>query len=185
MSGRGTQKAKVCLVGDQGVGKTSLVRRFVQGEFSEDYLPTLGAAFSKRSVEVPAPGGPRALDLIIWDIVGRLDFVDLVGDAYFQFANGVVAVCDATRRDTFGALASWIDRARAAAGTVPVLILANKWDLQGALEVSREELEALGRETKAEVLATSAKTGQNVEEGFNRMARAIVARATGAHPTGV
>jgi small GTP-binding protein len=169
-------KVKICLVGDEGVGKTSLIRRFVQGGFSEDYMRTMGAVVSKKSLDFPGPGEPRGVDLMIWDIIGRREFVDLISDAYFQFANGVIAVCDATRRQTFEDLRGWVHGVRATAGAVPVLIFANKWDLAGSLQVSQGELEALGRELGAEVLTTSARTGQNVEEGFHRLARAILAQ---------
>lgn len=168
-------KVKVCLVGSEGVGKTSLIRRYVLQQFQGEYLRTMGAMVSKKTLQVePTPGDKVSVDIMVWDIMGRKEFVDLVGDAYFEFANGVMAVCDGTRRDTFSALASWIDGVRNMTGEIPLVILVNKTDM-GQGQVREEEVRNLARRFGATYLFTSAKTGAGVEEAFRILTEAIVA----------
>ena len=94
-------KLKICLVGDEGVGKTSLIRRFVTGQFDDAYIRTLGAVVSKKSVEVRnGRGSPSQVDMVILDIIGRRTFMQLFQDAYFSGARGVIAVFDLTRKTT-------------------------------------------------------------------------------------
>jgi len=82
-------KLKICLVGDEGVGKTSLIRRFVTGQFDDAYIRTLGAVVSKKSVEVRnGRGSPSQVDMVILDIIGRRTFMQLFQDAYFSGARG-------------------------------------------------------------------------------------------------
>ncbi len=168
-------KVKICLVGSEAVGKTSLIRRFVLQKFPGEYLRTMGAMVSKKSLQVSDSAGQTvALDMMVWDIMGRKEFVDLVGDAYFEFSNGVIAVCDVSRRDTFTSLSGWIDGVRNMAGDIPIVILANKADMPR--HIREEELQALARGYGAEYFWTSAKTGENVEEAFRWLAEAILAK---------
>jgi small GTP-binding protein len=81
-----TAKMKVCLVGDEGVGKSSLIRRFVYSEFDEDYVKTVGTVVRKKEVELPEKG-IKAM-LMIWDIMGRRDFMDIFKDAYSTQTRG-------------------------------------------------------------------------------------------------
>src|SRR5204863_4259166 len=101
-------KAKVCLVGDVAVGKTSLIRRFVQDEFDDRYIATVGTKVTKKTVEVEWRGAPAMLDMMVWDIMGEKGFRALLKEAYFHGANGVLAVCDLTRKHTLDDLADWV-----------------------------------------------------------------------------
>src|SRR5437667_3537955 len=94
-------KTKVCLVGEAAVGKTSLIRRFVQDEFDDRYITTLGAKVSKREKAFETPDRTKIhMDMTVWDIMGEKGFRELLKDAYFYGANGIVAVADLTRRRT-------------------------------------------------------------------------------------
>src|SRR5947208_15685138 len=94
-------KTKVCLVGEAAVGKTSLIRRFVQDDFDDRYITTLGAKVSKREIVFDMPDRKQIqMDITIWDIMGEKGFRDLLKEAFFHGAKGVLAVADLTRRRT-------------------------------------------------------------------------------------
>src|SRR5205807_455417 len=124
-------KSKVCLVGEKAVGKTSLVRRFIMDMFDEQYVTTIGARVSKKEVHISMPDQAQSaqVDLMIWDIMGEKGFHELLKDAYFYGANGILAVADLTRRRTLDDLDDWIDSVEQVVGKVPILIAVNKADL--------------------------------------------------------
>src|SRR5207245_9318037 len=93
-------KPNVDLVGDVAVGKTSLIRRFVQDEFDDRYIATVGTKVTKKTVDVTWKGAPAMLDMMVWDIMGEKGFRALLRDAYFEGSHGVIAACALTRRDT-------------------------------------------------------------------------------------
>ena len=168
-------KRKVCFIGEEGVGKTSLVRRFVTGKFDEDYIRTLGAVAAKKSIDLVESGiGPVHVDLVILDIVGKRTFMQLFRDAYLKGAAGVLAVFDLTRRASLVELAPWIDAVRQELGGIPILALGNKADLTAQVRVSEEDIEAVLAPRDVRVLRTSARTGDNVGEAFLRLAREIL-----------
>jgi len=164
-------KRKVCLVGEEGVGKTSLIRRFVTGEFDEMYVRTLGAVVSKKSVDLEGAEGRARVDMLVYDITGKRTFLELFRDAYLKGVAGVFAVFDMTRRRTLTDLAPWIDGVLQEAGGIPVLALGNKSDLHDRIEVKEEEIESVLGARKIGAVGTSAKTGVNVEEAFLGLAR--------------
>src|SRR3972149_6589742 len=90
-------KAKICLVGDVAVGKTSLIKRFVHDQFEDRYISTLGAKVSKKEIVIQGNGAAVDVDMTIWDIMGEKGFRELLKEAYFHGAQGVLAVCDVTR----------------------------------------------------------------------------------------
>src|SRR5438034_8436214 len=93
-----TFKLKICLVGEEGVGKTSLIDRFVSGAFDESYIRTLGAVVSKKTVAIGSMQGRLVQgDMMILDIMGKRTFLQLFKEAYFHGAQRVLAVFDTTR----------------------------------------------------------------------------------------
>ncbi|TLZ92874.1 MAG: GTP-binding protein [Methanobacteriota archaeon] len=166
-------KAKVCLVGDVAVGKTSLIRRFVQDEFDDRYIATVGTKVTKKTVEVEWRGAPAMLDMMVWDIMGEKGFRALLRDAYFEGSHGVIAVCDLTRKDTFYDLNNWVQMIRKQVGNVPIVFLGNKMDLLERRVVSEEELARMGTIHSASHFLASAKTGHGVNEAFQALADAI------------
>jgi small GTP-binding protein len=170
-------KAKVCLVGDVAVGKTSLIRRFVQEEFDDRYIATVGTKVTKKTVEMSWRGSPATLDMMVWDIMGEKGFRALLRDAYFEGSHGVIAVCDLTRKDTFYDLNNWVQMIRKQVGNVPVVFLGNKMDLKERRVVSEEELARMGTIHSATTFLASAKTGAGVNEAFKALADAIGHRA--------
>lgn len=177
VAGQKHVKAKVCLVGDVAVGKTSLIRRFVQEEFDDRYIATVGTKVTKKTVEVSWRGSPATLDMMVWDIMGEKGFRALLRDAYFEGSHGVIAVCDLTRKDTFYDLNNWVQMIRKQVGNVPVVFLGNKMDLKERRVVSEEELARMGTIHNATTFLASAKTGAGVNEAFKALADAIGHRA--------
>ncbi len=170
-----TFKAKVCLIGEESVGKSSLIRRFVTNEFAGEYIRTLGTQITKKEVNYPL--GPNRLihiDFTLWDIMGQKGFMDLVGEAYFYKAGGVFAVCDGTRAQSFHGLKEWLSGVRRVAGGIPGVMAVNKCDLKGRMALEREELEEVSRQFDLPWFHTSAKTGEGVAEGFTTLARRML-----------
>lgn len=173
----GRRKYKVCLVGDAAVGKTSLIRRFVYNDFDDKYLLTLGTRISKKTLEVKDERGKDfGVNLIVWDIMGQKGFRELLRDAYFYGAKGILAVCDVTRRDTLDSLTGWLQDVNAVTGKVPMIFLGNKSDMKDKVQLTSTELGRSAQGYGAPWFNTSAKTGENVEETFAKLAMLILAR---------
>jgi small GTP-binding protein len=168
-------KAKVCLVGEFGVGKTSLIRRFVLDEFDDRYLATIGAKITKKEIHLTHRRREIGLQLTIWDIMGEKAFRDLLREAYFEGCHGFFALCDVTRSDTLFDLAGWIRSVRKVAGGVPFIVLANKIDLEERIVVTVEDVGQMARQYNAPFLMVSAKTGENVETAFQRLGEMVLA----------
>lgn len=157
---------KISLLGDSGVGKTSLIKKFVYDKFDDTYIETIGTKVSRKEVHCRTTSGDDALVLMmIWDIIGHKD-PRVVPKSYYMGVSGVMVVCDITRKETFKELKFWIDRMHSVVGAkVPMVVLANKADLPDH-EVTKAELDALTAETGAPWFLTSAKEGANVESAF-------------------
>jgi small GTP-binding protein len=156
---------KICLLGGFGVGKTSLVARFVHSIFSDKYLTTLGVKIEKKSVALER----ETVDLIVWDIHGEDDF-QKVNLSYLRGASGYLLVVDGTRRGTLQTALSLHETAQKTLGKVPFVMAVNKADVEHSWEIEKSALEQLG----FPIVKTSAKTGAEVEETFASLARAMV-----------
>lgn len=170
---------KVCLLGDAAVGKTSLVKRFVIDEFDDEYITTIGTKVSKKELRVPHPNQPdETLDVIltIWDIVGQPGLHTL-RSMYYTGADGALVVGDLTRKDTFQSLTNWVASIYGKTGRIPVLILANKYDLKAKHQVTTADLDHLTTVLESSYLFTSAKSGENVERAFARLAQLMLAQS--------
>lgn len=161
--------AKICILGDFAVGKTSTVARYVHNEFSEKYLTTIGVKIDTKSVTV----GDIDLKLVVWDVAGT-DTLKAVDYAYLRGASGYVVICDGTRRDTLDAACNLLSQARNKYGNIPAVLLVNKSDLAGNWELTDNDLTDVLL-PKGRVYKTSAKTGDNVEAAFGELAAQIIA----------
>lgn len=174
---RRTLAFKVCLAGDFAVGKTALVRRFVSGTFSDDYIATLGAKVSSKRFSVRDPtraGATREINLTLWDLMGQRGFRDMLRDAFFLNAGGVLYVADATRPETLNSLREWRESVTSVAGTIPGIVLLNKMDLEGQIRIGRDEVERFCKEEGWAWIPTSAKIGMGVEESFHQLGEACL-----------
>ncbi len=161
---------KVCLLGDGGVGKTSLVRRYVEDVFSDSYIISFGTKVSKKVIDL----GEVELTLMIWDILGQKGD-DPLHAAYYRGANGALLVGDLTRPETMRHVVRWKeDFLKVCPGAVFVAA-SNKSDLEGAMPAHdlQEIVDALG----VELRRTSARTGEGVEELFMALGKGIMERS--------
>lgn len=159
---------KMCLLGGFGVGKTSLVARYVHSIFSDKYLTTVGVKIDKRSVNV----GDETVDLVIWDIYGQDDF-QKVRMSYLRGAAGYLLVADGTRRATLDTALALHDSAQAVVPNVPFTLVVNKADRASEWEIDDGLLGVL-TQRGWRVLKTSAKTGADVEDAFTTLAGAML-----------
>lgn len=167
---------KICLLGAFGVGKTSLVSRFVHSIFSDKYLTTIGVKIEKKSVLVDG----TSVELIIWDLYGQDEFQTLQL-SYLRGASGYVLVADGTRRAT---LDTAVDVQRLAAdtlGPVPFILAVNKADLRSQWEIDDAAIEERVR-AGWRVVQTSAKTGDEVDGAFSTLARGMLQPAAENRP---
>jgi small GTP-binding protein len=161
---------KICLVGDFGVGKTSLISRFVDRQFSDQYLSTVGVKISRKMVEF-APD--QSTQLLIWDIEGSTKFKG-VAPSYLQGAKGAIVVGDVTRPETIENVPGHIESFTKINPQGVLVVALNKSDL-----VDTERLEQLlgyCRNYPACVLnlfPTSAKSGDNVDQLFQTLTRSM------------
>ena len=165
---------KICLAGDAAVGKTSLVRRFVSNTFEEHYTMTLGAKVSSRRypIEDPRkPGSAIEVGATIWDIMGHIGFREIMKDTFFHGAHAVLLVCDGTRPETMWNLAEWWKSVLAISGRIPAILLVNKSDLMTERRLPPADVENFCTTNGWSYFTTSAKTGDNVETAFARIAQ--------------
>ncbi|MFQ5883537.1 MAG: Rab family GTPase [Thermoplasmata archaeon] len=171
-------KMKVCLIGDFAVGKTSLIQKYVYDTFSDRYIQTVGAKITKKSLllQYPELRTDLDIDLTIWDIMGEKGFRELLKEAYFYGAQGLLAVCDLTREDTFYELPTWINAVDRVVGRIPTVFLGNKIDLTDSTCVKEDDMKMMGESYDSNYILTSAKTGENVEGAFLELAEIIAAK---------
>lgn len=161
-------KKKVCLLGVSAVGKTSLVRRFVHGIFSEKYHSTLGVKVDSKKLEWE--GNP--LELLIWDIHGDEEYKPIHLN-YLKGSSGFLLVVDGTRADTLTRAEGIKQKMDDAIGVVPFVLLLNKADLTEEWEVEQSQLESLQRQGWV-LIDSSAKTGQGVETAFLELCKQMI-----------
>ncbi len=156
------------MVGAFGVGKTSLVARFVHSIFSEKYQTTVGVKIDKKVV---AHAGGE-VTLILWDLAGE-DALTTVKPAHLKGASGYILVMDGLRRNTLEVALDLQKRVSDAVGSVPFVCVVNKADARETWEIQQSDLELLaGRGWK--VVETSAKTGASVEAVFQSLTEAMM-----------
>ncbi len=155
---------KICMLGGFSVGKTSLVRRYVQSVFSETYLTTVGVKIDKKCVELT----DRIVNLILWDLAGEDDIASL-RMSYLRGSAGYVLVADGTRPSTLEVALSLRQRVEADYGPLPFVLLLNKNDLQDQWAIDGAELDALLGQGWW-VRSSSARTGEGVEDAFKDLA---------------
>lgn len=160
-------KKKICMIGAPGVGKTSLVRRYVYDLFEDKYLSTIGVKISQKicpPMKTP-DGQPIQYTFLLWDIEGVEDLLPAVRN-YYMGASGALVVTDLTRKDTIEAIPDMIEGFRKASPEAEVVLAGNKLDLVTMYEENLEILAGIKNNKGLPSFLTSAKSGQNVENAF-------------------
>jgi small GTP-binding protein len=164
-----TIQKKICLLGDFGVGKTSLVHRFVEGRFDDKYLSTVGVKISRKILKRPY----GEMNMLVWDLAGGNGF-ETSSSTYMQGATGALIVCDLTRHETLTACENYARQIRILNPGVQLVFVGNKVDLTKERVVSVPDmLAALTVFGERTFFLTSAKTGEKVEDAFSYLAEKI------------
>ena len=160
---------KICMLGSFAVGKTSLVAQFLTKGFSAKYHTTIGVKVDKKTVQVAG----NSVDLILWDIQGE-DSSQQLYLSYLRGISGYLLVIDGTRRSTLATAINIQSTVSTLLGPrVPFVVLVNKLDLQAEWEVQESDLQELAQRSWY-VAKTSAKTGEEVEQAFLRLATQVM-----------
>ncbi len=162
-------KKKICLLGSFSVGKTSLIKQYVHGIFSEKYLTTIGVKIDRKLVETKA----GSAQLLIWDLNGADKFAD-IRPSHLKGSSGFLLVADGTRPGTLTRaleISKSLDETLAL-GQLPRILLLNKWDLRDEWRLGEDILAPLLAQNWT-ILKTSAKTGERVEQAFSQLTQAI------------
>ncbi len=177
-----TISAKIILIGDGAVGKSSLRNNFIGKHFDVEYLPTLGADFAIKDITLHETDEEINIRFQIWDVAGQPNFKE-IRSLYFKGCIGALIIFDVTRQDTMNNIINWFEEISVNASSVNVscLVLGNKIDLKEEVQgytspdtvkkYIQEELigkfENIG--SKIDYFETSAKTGVNVEKAFYKL----------------
>ncbi|MBJ6609495.1 MAG: GTP-binding protein [Candidatus Thiothrix moscowensis] len=156
---------KICLLGAFSVGKTSLIRRYVDSLFTDKYLTTVGVKIDKKTLEVDG----QDITLMIWDIAGEDDLTN-IRTAYLRGMSGYILVVDGTRPHTCDTALSIHRMVRETVGDLPALFALNKADLKTQWQLDANQLKQL-QQSGCPLLETSAKQDAGVEDMFHQLVR--------------
>jgi small GTP-binding protein len=160
---------KITILGEKNVGKTSLVYRYIENKFRENYKATLGVNLLKKDMDVDGSG----VSVQIWDLGGQDSFRSL-RKLYLEGANGALVIFDLTERNSFEKLNEWVESFKEARGEQPLVLIGNKSDLENQIKITDIEAGNFAKDNNMELILTSAKTGQNVEEAFIKLTKRIL-----------
>ena len=169
---------KLSLLGDGGVGKTSIKNRYLTGKFTDKYMTTLGVDFSSHTLKV----GDKSVFVAIWDVAGQEVFAS-IRKSYFEGSRGALVVYDVTRLESFeNLLNGWIKPFyETVPDKPPLIIIDNKVDLKEERLVTQESAEAFVNELKTKYsvnhityIETSAKEGIGISEAFEQLTRLVI-----------
>jgi len=165
-------KIQILLLGDSGAGKSSLVLRFADDEFQEDFQPTIGIDFKLRTLEI----NNQTVKVQVWDTAGQERFRTLT-HSYFHKADGIVLVYDVTNDQSFKNISRWMEDIKSQSKEgVDVILVGNKVDLEEKRQVSSSRGQSLADQYGLVYFETSAKINQNVYESFQELTKRVLQR---------
>ena len=167
-------KFKICILGEPMVGKTSLIYRFIEGKFSQDYKITLGVNILTKDYELKNYG---IINLQIWDLGGQEEFKTL-RKLYLEGSRGALVVFDLTNIESFEKLDEWIQNFKEIRGEEPLYLVGNKVDLKNEIKIDEQEAKEFAEKNNMQLIITSAKSGENVEKAFKELAVKILEKSS-------
>uniref|UniRef100_A0A8B9JER7 RAB6B, member RAS oncogene family b n=1 Tax=Astyanax mexicanus TaxID=7994 RepID=A0A8B9JER7_ASTMX len=173
--GNPLRKFKLVFLGEQSVGKTSLITRFMYDSFDNTYQATIGIDFLSKTMYLEDRTKTVLLQvrLQLWDTAGQERFRSLI-PSYIRDSTVAVVVYDITNVNSFQLTSKWIDDVRTERGSdVIIMLVGNKTDLEEKRQITIEEGEQRAKELNVVFIETSAKTGSNVKQLFRRVAAAL------------
>ena len=160
---------KVVAIGDGGVGKTSIAVRYTYDKFDPKYKATIGVSYAVKKLV----HGENKITLSILDTGGQ-EMFDYIRPFYYKGASGAMIVYDVTRKTTFDHLDKWFNNLYEQCGKIPVILVGNKTDLIDERVVSAEQGEEYAQQKEVIFHETSAKTGENVIDVMDKLAKVIL-----------
>ena len=163
---------KILTIGESGVGKTCILRRFVENKFLKNHLATIGIDFKTKNIEID--GTP--IKLKIWDTAGQERFRNITNQ-YYKGADGIILVFDVTDQKSFEKIKEWMSQIKAntQADQIGLVLLGNKCDIE-ARTISKNDGEELGKELGIEYYETSAMKGDGIAQAFEFLAKNILTK---------
>jgi Ras-related protein Rab-1A len=161
---------KVLLLGNSDVGKSSLILRYVDGTWSNTFIPTIGVDFKVKTIEVDN----KKIKMQIWDTAGQERFRTVIA-SYFKGSHGVLLIYDVTNKTSFKQLESWLEIIENnASEDILKILIGNKIDLEEDREVTKEEGQSFANQHNIQFMETSAKMNTNVNEAFEALAKIMM-----------
>ena len=167
---------QILLIGDSSVGKTSLIQRYANGIFKEEYLATVGLDYYTKQEMI------NNLNVLVklWDTAGQERFKALTPN-YFRNAEGVVLAYDVTNSESFENLKFWINSIKSNLGEknifIPIIIIGNKIDMEDMRDITKEDASKFAKENNYKYFETSAKTGEGVDEAIRDLVNQVLANS--------
>ena len=160
---------KILLIGDSQVGKTSLLLKYTEHVFPEEHIATIGVEYKDKFILKDNYN----IRLQIWDTAGQERFHSITKNIY-RNANGVLFVYDITNQESFSNIKNWIKDLQNVGNDIKGVIIGNKIDLEQKRDVSKQDLEEIGKKYNMPILETSAKQSINVNEGFEMLVNELL-----------
>ena len=164
---------QILIIGDTSVGKSSLISRYANGTFREEYLATVGLDYCTKNEII----NNKTIQIKLWDTAGQERFKALTQN-YFRNAEGVLLVYDVTSTDSFDNLKYWIssikDNMKQQDMNIPLIIIGNKIDMEDSREIIKENAEKFAGENNYKYFETSAKTGVGVDDAIRELVNQVL-----------
>ena len=161
---------KILLLGDSNVGKSSLISRYVDGLWSDVFVPTIGVDFKIKTLEI----GNKNIKMQIWDTAGQERFRNIIS-SYFRGSHGILLIYDITNKNSFNNLQDWLEVIENNANkNVLKILIGNKIDLEEDRQIKTEEGQSFANRNNMQFIETSAKTNTNVTDAFEALAKIMM-----------
>lgn len=160
---------KILIIGNSGVGKSSILLRFTDNIFKDSFISTIGVDFKVKTIQLDN----RIIKLQLWDTAGQERFKTIT-HSYYRGAHGVILVFDLTDKDSFNNLEMWLNEIKSYNGNeIPILLVGNKEDLREDRKITEEEINEFVKEKSLVYLETSSKDDVNIYKIFESISRKI------------